>query len=84
MSNKINELIHVRQRIVLKMGENRRVKGLRVVAVHAVSGIGYDGRLPYASGQAIPHRAKHLAESVWTRFAGQHQVGKSKFADGLA
>jgi len=26
-----------------------------------VSGIGYDGRLPYASGQAIPHRAKHLA-----------------------
>jgi hypothetical protein len=64
--------------------EDSRVEGLRVIAVHAVSGIGDDGRRSYASGQAIPHRAKHLAVSAWTRFARQHQDGKLEFTDGLA
>ena len=64
--------------------EDRRVKRLRVLAVHAVGGIWYDDQLFHVVRQAEPHCSERLLETFWTLLAYDRQDGKSKFADRLA
>ena len=64
--------------------KDRRVKRLRVLAVHVVGGIAYDDQLFHVVRQAEPHRSERLLETFWTLLAYDRQNGKSEFADRLA